>query len=41
MSNSFWNSPVMSNLLQPWCLIVIAVAGFLFFFTMGKISKHR
>ena len=30
----------MSTLLQPWALIVFAIAGFIFFFTIGKMSKR-
>jgi len=40
MSTSFWNSPVMNLVLQPRFLIVFAVVGFLFFLTMGKLSKR-
>jgi len=40
MSTSFWNSPVMNFVLQPWFLILFAVVAFLFFLTMGKMSKR-
>ena len=39
MSASFWNSPVMNFVLQPWFLILFAAVGFLFFLAMGKVSK--
>jgi hypothetical protein len=34
------NSPVMNFVLQPWFLILFAVVAFLFFFAIGKLSKH-
>jgi len=39
MSTSFWNSPAMNFVLQPRCLILFAVAAFLFFLTIDKMSK--
>jgi hypothetical protein len=39
MSTSFWNSPVMNLVLEPRFLILFAVVAFLFFLTMGKMSK--
>ena len=30
----------MSFLLQPWFLVAFAVAGFAFFYTIGKMSKR-
>ena len=40
MSTSFWNSPVMNFLLQPWCLVLFGVVMFFVFLTIGKMSKH-
>lgn len=31
----------MGFLIQPWCLLVIAVVGFVVFFAIGKMSKQR
>jgi hypothetical protein len=39
MSTSFLNSPVMNLVVQPWFLVLFAVAAFLFFLAMGKTSK--
>jgi hypothetical protein len=39
MSTSFLNSPVMNFVLQPWFLTLFAAVAFLFFFSMGKMSK--
>ena len=41
MSTGFLHSPGMDFVLQPWFLILFAVVAFLFFFAMGKFSKHR
>jgi hypothetical protein len=40
MSTSFLHSQAMDFVLQPRFLIVFAVTAFLFFFAMGKLSKH-
>jgi hypothetical protein len=31
---------LLNNVVQPWFLIIFAVAGFLFFLTIGKMSKR-
>jgi hypothetical protein len=31
---------ILNNLIQPWSLVIFGVAGFLFFLTIGKMSKN-